>query len=268
MVDELTMKTYTAVRQALLERMVKTLAADGRFAAGWLEGSFGRGQQDALSDLDLTVVVRDEHCAVLCEHPWLVSAQTTPERWALFSQFGEPIILHENHHNAPKGGTFTFVMYAQPEVMVDWVLRPQKGAERPAETVLLWDHAGIPVSIPQEAGSPEKQARDASERIAFFWMMSAVTLKHIYRKDWAFTTHWLNELEQLIYGVENLIQGFSDSEQTSSFRIIPPDKQAQIEMLLELGERMAVMVPEVEAMGAKVLPAPVSTLETLARLVH
>jgi hypothetical protein len=110
----------------------------------------------------------------------MVSAQTTAERWALFSQFGQPAVLHENNNNAPQGGTFTFVMYTETAVMVDWILRPQKGAARPPATRLLWDNAGIPPALPAAVDSPYQRANEAAEMAAFFWMMSAVVLKHLH----------------------------------------------------------------------------------------
>jgi len=52
--------SYTHTRDDLLERIVATLQADSRVVAAWLSGSFGRGVEDAWSDLDLHVAIEDE----------------------------------------------------------------------------------------------------------------------------------------------------------------------------------------------------------------
>lgn len=44
-------------QQALLDQLTAALAADPRVRSAWLSGSFGKGQSDAWSDIDLTVVV-------------------------------------------------------------------------------------------------------------------------------------------------------------------------------------------------------------------
>ncbi len=52
MADE-SLLTYEAERAALLETIVQHARADARVVAGWLFGSLGRGDGDALSDLDV-----------------------------------------------------------------------------------------------------------------------------------------------------------------------------------------------------------------------
>ena len=52
------LKTRAAERDALLARAVERLQADARVGAAWLFGSLGRGEEDALSDLDLWVSLR------------------------------------------------------------------------------------------------------------------------------------------------------------------------------------------------------------------
>ena len=69
---------HAAARDALLERIVAALRADERFVAAWLRGSFGRGDDDELSDLDLDVVLRDADAPVLCARPWHTGGRTTP----------------------------------------------------------------------------------------------------------------------------------------------------------------------------------------------
>jgi predicted nucleotidyltransferase len=58
-----------AARDGLLTKLVETLPADERFVAAWLTGSFANGTADALSDLDLTVVVTENAAPGLCARP-------------------------------------------------------------------------------------------------------------------------------------------------------------------------------------------------------
>src|SRR5687767_9473386 len=109
-----------SARNSLLEKITSVLQSDNRFVAAWLTGSLGRHGGDALSDIDLTVVVNSQQSAYLCNRPWMIAGRTTEKRLELFSLFGEPVIIHENHHNAPENGTFTCVIYADEALAVDW----------------------------------------------------------------------------------------------------------------------------------------------------
>src|SRR5689334_11398000 len=111
------MRNYQLSRLTLLGDIIASLSHDERFVAAWLAGSFGRDEADARSDLDLNVVVSAQDAEVLCTRPWQVGAGTTAERLELISGFGKPAIIHENHNNAPNGGTFTFVVYSESAVM-------------------------------------------------------------------------------------------------------------------------------------------------------
>ncbi len=123
-----TLDSYGEQRDAFLTRISETLAMDERFAAGWLTGSYATGEADAVSDIDLSIVVRHPFHEVLCRRLEQVSPHSSSERTSLFSQFGTPALIHENHHNAPDGGTFTFVLYTGSARMVDWTLIPESKA--------------------------------------------------------------------------------------------------------------------------------------------
>lgn len=127
------LEVYREQRDYFLTTITETLSKDERFVAGWLTGSFTRNEADSLSDIDISLVVSDKYSASFCTRLEQVSARTSPECYDLFSQFGKPALIHENNNNAPEGGTFTFVLYADSAVMVDWVLRPQDKAIRPLQ---------------------------------------------------------------------------------------------------------------------------------------
>ncbi len=162
--------------------------------AGWLTGSFGTGDANSISDIDLGLVVSDAYSSSLCARSEPVSAQTARDRYILFSQFGTPALIHENNNNAPNGGTMTFVLYANSAVMVDWVLIPQPKAKRPVQSKLLFDKFGISVSSLPHSEDLEQRKQSVAEKWAFFWMMTAVTIKYIIREDDVFVTQWTEHL--------------------------------------------------------------------------
>ena len=82
-----------AEREALLARITQTLGSDDRIAAAWLFGSVGRGEADDLSDLDLRVVVFDEHIESICQG-----------RQAYTAQMGEAVLFGEAPQNRPDWG--------------------------------------------------------------------------------------------------------------------------------------------------------------------
>jgi hypothetical protein len=257
------MNTYTRDREDFLRRIVDALAPDPRFAAAWLTGSYAKGEQDAFSDIDITLVVSDEYQDTLCARPWTVSPQTTKERHDLFTAFGEPAILHENNHNAPEGGTFTFVAYAGSAVMVDWILRPLSTALRPGDSHLLWDRVGIPLQSPAEPESLETRASEASEIAAFFWMMAAVTVKYIHRRDSVFVITWLEELAKLVSEVDRRIEGRSWEYKRGSFTALAATPEEQINAVRQVCTRMENLMPQVKSMGGYVIDSPHPVIETL-----
>src|ERR1700752_1369980 len=141
-----TLESYRGQRDSLLTKIIETFSEDKRFIAGWLTGSISRNESDSLSHIDLALVVSDKYSTSLCTRLEQVSARTSPERYALFGQFGTPALLHENNNNAPEGGTFTFVLYEESAVMIDWVLIPQIKAIRPFQSRLLFEKIPIPIA--------------------------------------------------------------------------------------------------------------------------
>ena len=59
MADGDALRARAAARDHTLHTLVDVLYADDRIMAAWLGGSISQGAGDALSDLDLTVVVTD-----------------------------------------------------------------------------------------------------------------------------------------------------------------------------------------------------------------
>ena len=58
-IDDL-LRTRRTEHESLLQQALRTLQADQRIIAAWLFGTEGRHTSDALSDLDVWVIVKDE----------------------------------------------------------------------------------------------------------------------------------------------------------------------------------------------------------------
>ncbi len=257
---------YAAARTALLDNIVRTLSADARFVAGWLSGSFGRGEGDAVSDLDLTLVVTDSQRDQLCARPWMVGAGTTAKRLAVLQQFGEPAVIHENHFNAPEGGSFTFTLYAGSALMVDWVFVPLSDARRPAQAQLLFSKADVPIqALPTLAGRPQRMAA-ASERVSFFWMMAAITTKCRVRGDTVSFLTYLDGLHQVAAEIDRMVSGapFGQSPRPSVDLALGLDEQAQV--LRAVCAQVLALMPAVERLGGHVPPSPMGEIEALLSL--
>ena len=262
-----TLTDYVAAREKLLAEILTYLTNDGRFVAAWLTGSFGRGEEDAVSDLDLNVVVADSHAEKLCARPWQVGAGTTEERLALVSRFGRPAIIHENHHNAPEGGSFTFVLYAETALMVDWIMVPQAQVKRPQESLLLFDKVGIAKQLPAAPESLEQRIERASEQVAFFWMMAAVTVKYLIRQDYVSFHKSLDWLHGLVDSVKRLTAGEAPRYRGGSLVGMATTLEEQVEAVRQVCERMLELMPEVKGLGGRVPASPMSAIEILLRLV-
>lgn len=197
-------ENYRLERDRMLTVAIDLLEGDERFVAAWLSGSFGRGEDDALSDVDLTVVVAEPFADRLCHRPHQVGAGTTSERLAILSAVRKPAIVRENHYHAPSGGSFTGCVYTNG-VIFDWIFVPAPTAVRPVETKLLFDSADIPVGQPPSALSDSERLHRLSEQFTFFWMMVVPTTKVLLRGDLVIFHHMLDTLYRATDEVERLL---------------------------------------------------------------
>lgn len=264
----ISLESYRKRRDSLLTKITESLSKDERFVAGWLTGSLSRNDSDSLSDIDLRLVVSDEFSPSLCTRLQQVSAQTSPERYALFSQLGQPTLIHENNNNAPEGGTFTFVLYAESAVMIDWVLVPQSKASRPFQSRLLFEKTFIPPAALPELEDLEQSRKAVSEQWAFFWMMTAITIKYILRNDGVFAAEWTEHLHQLLREIERRLDRQPWSYVRSSLSKLQLTREKQLQSIRELCNRMLELKPRVsDFLGLEPL-TPITEIERLLSLVH
>ena len=90
-------------------------------------------------------------------------------RWV--AQVAEPLLLLEAPQKAPAGGAFltSFIAGEAGPQQVDWEWLPQSCARRPRESLLLFDHAGIPrdtePDIPSDLAPQARQFLRLAEEI-------------------------------------------------------------------------------------------------------
>ena len=261
-----TLDLYRKDRDSFLKNLVTILSNDERFVAGWLTGSLARDDADDVSDIDLNLAVSEEYIASLCSRFDLISDHTSPERFSLFRQFGMPVLIHENNNNAPEGGTFTFVLYEESAIMVDWVLVPQSRAKRPHQSKLLFDKVEIPIfSLVME--DIEQSKKSVAERWAFFWMMAAITIKYIIRDDRVFVTQWIEYLHALVRDVERRISREPWMYHRGSYSLLQPTREKQTESLKQLCKRMEGLKPRVAEFIGSEPSLPIVEIEKLLSFV-
>ena len=98
-------------RTRTVHTLANALRADPRIAAAWLFGSLARREEDALSDIDIWVVVRDEDAKQVIEN-----------RRRFVTTLGNPIHIQDAPHNAPANGGYLLTLYPTPLGVqhIDW----------------------------------------------------------------------------------------------------------------------------------------------------
>jgi hypothetical protein len=144
---------------------------DPRVLAAWLDGSFGRGVDDAWSDLDLHLVIEDEALDAFVGN-----------RLELYRKIGDPLLIQKEMASPTQSrGLFQLVFYPGP-VEVDWIIGPASTANRPQETRMLIARGPIPIVAPRPA-TGERRTRLAQDRLTFFWAMAPIAVKYAGRGD-------------------------------------------------------------------------------------
>jgi predicted nucleotidyltransferase len=162
---------YAKERDVLLGRIVQTLEGDPRVGAAWLSGSFGRGEADEWSDLDLHLAVDDAQFDQFLE-----------ERELLYRRVGRPILIQENKASESQvGACYQLVMYPGP-IEVDWNIGPASQAQRPLAFQMLVDRITIPIVASAPLTATERRAQ-ADHWLTFFWAMAPIAVKLCGRGD-------------------------------------------------------------------------------------
>jgi predicted nucleotidyltransferase len=241
--------------ETLLQQAQAVLLADQRIVAAWLFGSVGRRTSDAFSDLDVSVVVKDDYIETI-----------SAERQSYAAQLDRPVLLLESPGNAPAGGAYLMALYpGQAGVhQVDWYWQRQSDASLPRHAVLLFDREGIPRNTRQEqldpAGTPapltrQERVKQATQLSTFFWAMSNIAVKSILRHQaWTAVSH-LEGLQGLVDGMKRLVGLSTVQEGQEEWRttLLPPVHRAeQMAMLREIAHEMEQLTSAIELIGGQV----------------
>jgi hypothetical protein len=234
-----------AERAALLARITQMLEGDHRIAAAWLFGSVGRGESDDLSDLDLRVIVFDEHIAGICQG-----------RQAHAAQVGEAVLFQEAPQNRPVGGAFLLTLYAGqfgPQE-VDWTWEPLSGACLWPNTHILLNRAGLSKQGEMPWGYQPRPAQTPLEenvqRVSSFWAMLLIIAKYAARSPHEEQMGLIGMSVQPLREVSEYL-GLSPRYVMETF---PPHgrPQEKLRLLRGLADEMEALMPAIEARGGMV----------------
>ena len=235
---------YRAERETLLLKVEAVLREDERVEAAWLFGSLGRGTADDLSDIDLFVVVADEHLPAVIE-----------QKAAFAASPDVPLLTLEAPQNAPPGGAYTAALYdgIYGPHAIDWYWQARSIAQIPTETRLLFDRAGLPrldtptrfdyQPVPRQ--TPEEAV---SQAVNACWYGILIAGKYVARSP--FEEHmgllgWVN-------GSRGHIQNFLGLAAVTDADTPHPTPQEKSAVLRRLCAEMEALMPQVEAKGGRV----------------
>jgi len=232
-----------AERDALLERITGLLMDDARVVAAWLFGSLGRDDADDLSDIDLRVIVADQH-----------SEAVNATRQEYVRQLGQPLLVEEALGNAPPGGGYLLALYESQAGLqhVDWTWEPQSQARIPPDARLLFDRVGIPsTSVPEPLMATERAPR-VTDRTTFFWAMSPIAAKFVARRQRRSALTMIGMIERTLHEVQWLVGTRSVAPGFKDYRTDPPPVEPadQLATVRALAREMEALTPQIVASGA------------------
>jgi predicted nucleotidyltransferase len=237
---------YAAERDVLLKQITQRLQADPRVVAAWLFGSLGRGDEDALSDLDIFAVVGDDHIP-----------SDSLRRRSFSAQFDTPLLFLEAPQNAPAGGAYQLVYYDAPTAphQVDWYWQPYSLAAIPPETRLLFDRVGLDRSeMAVTFGGQnfeQEPVTQPTHDISFFWAMLMIVAKGVIRDPWAEAIELLPLILDPIHSIQNFL---NLDNSLFSAEAIPAHQSplTKLRILRQLADHMRTMMPMVTGQGIEI----------------
>jgi hypothetical protein len=128
---------------------------------------------------------------------------------------------------------------------------------------LLFDRIGISESLQAVPETLEQRIAKLPKIAVFFWMMVAVTAKHLARADAFFVVRWIKELNRMLHERKRLIATGPSQDWAGSYSSLPSNCAAQIDALYLLSEAMVTLMPKIADMGAFFRSSPIPTLEVL-----
>ncbi len=240
------LKAHRLERDALLQRAQTVLEQDARVSAAWLFGSLGRGDADDLSDIDLFIIVADEH-----------QAEMVANRYAYMVQLGEPLLILEAPQNWPPGAVYNMALYlgASGPHQVDWYWQRQSAARVPTEIQLLLDR----VNLPQADGPtrfdyapvpPRPPEEVATQDVNSFWVMLLIAAKYIVRTTGKARTDMLQWPLRPLRAVAQFVG--QPAPLSTAPELSPADPAAKLSVLRTYAAVMETLMPQVVTHGGRV----------------
>lgn len=249
------LKRYQEERDYLLGSIVQLLDRDPALKAAWLFGSLGRGNEDALSDLDLLVVVDDAAIDAII---------ASPKQYAAL--VGQPLFFIDAPQNAPGGGAYLMACYDAPTAphLVDWYWQPRSAACIPPDVRLLFDKAGLshkdqPIAFPGNQ-TGEKTVERPVHFFSFFWAMLMITAKHACRDPLA------NEMALLPYLIQQMAKARQFLGQDVLVQVPPHAHPVEkFHLLVQLADEMNTLMEAVAQLSEE---APVAIYPGVTRYLE
>ena len=243
------MSAATAAQKALLERLIQVLEGDERVESAWLSGSFGRGDGDAWSDIDITAVVDEEdlpHCV---------------------GEYGGA--------RDPIGGTgILFTLYGRvvSAVTPDWerydivFTTPQefRTHDKAALKPLALKSLEFPPPPPPRPPKPYQPSADALTAAAreFLRILGLLPVA-VGREEWLASQEGVGLLRKALIEMMMEANGFGRSQRGGAKRLNPyltPEQRAAVEALPSPGANRADLIAANLALAALFLPLAKDTL--------
>lgn len=188
------LEQHTAERDELMAHIADVLRDDDRIVAAGVTSSVARGDTDGLTDLDVLVVVADDHIG-----------DFVPARVRELEPFGELVWVQEVVGNSPPGGSYLgagFRGIGYPQC-TDFCWQPRSLAAFPTPTLVLVEKESIPrsahgsvteiVMAGRAEHAPPPQSPDLipsdttaalwTFKLAMFWRMSGVAAGCLARSN-------------------------------------------------------------------------------------
>ncbi|MCW3054855.1 MAG: hypothetical protein JWN14_4025 [Chthonomonadales bacterium] len=235
-------------RDLLLASLTVALQKDPRVRAAWLWGSFGRGEEDDLSDLDPWIIVADEFVGEMGGGLKHYAEQT-----------GNFITGGEAPHNGPPGGGFFSSLHAGRHGLLhlDCYWQPQSAVSTIPERAVLFDRLSEPMTpptsppLPPETSALTEDQERIEDGIGFAWLMFSIAAKTLAR-------HSDSDMSLMMYprpGLEAaaLLLGLEDYLQPSDWTV-PERPLEKLELLRCLAGKTARLTELANTRGLTLSP--------------
>lgn len=259
-------------RAALMQRLTQKLEQNAEMVACWLFGSLGRGEADALSDLDVWTIMPDAQIA-----------QAVMQRREMAAGYGHLLLLVEGPQNAPADGAYLMALYDAPTgpLQVDWYWQKQSQARIPPQTQVLFDRAGLPRDDrplkldynpnPEPYPDPslpfEQQARLRAENsVAFFWAMLCITAKYAARSPWEEHMGLLQYVHAPLREAMAFLKLPSEAENGEETTHATPE--TKMSQLHDLAAKMEALHPALVSAGVYIPPALTASVYRYLALIQ